>query len=64
MGRFYRDFNLDCLIDEKGELSDISFSDKVDFAELEEFMNKQEMEKLQYKRDLNTLKYKIRKLVE
>ena len=62
--RFINDIDNGQLIDIDGELSTIDYSDKVDFYELWEFLNKQEEEKLEYKRQLLTLKHRIRKLVE
>lgn len=64
MGRFYIDYEYDELVDTDKELSSISFDDKVDFVELCKFLNKQEMEKLEYKRRLNTLKHQIKGVLE
>ena len=64
MGRFYINNKYDKLIDSDGVLSPIHFQDKVDFDELCIFLNKQEMEKLEYKRRLNTLKHQMKKVLE
>lgn len=64
MGRFYIDLDNEQLVDADGELDSIDFYDKIDFYELNEFLNKQEMEKLDYKRQLKNLKYKIRRLID
>lgn len=64
MGRFYIDLDNEQLVDADGELGSIDFYDKMDFYELNEFLNKQEMEKLDYKRQLKNLKYKIRRLID
>ena len=50
MGRFYISNEYDKIVDSDGELASIHFQDKVDFDELCIFLNKQEMEKLEYKR--------------
>ncbi|RAP51027.1 MAG: hypothetical protein BZ138_06125 [Methanosphaera sp. rholeuAM270] len=62
--RFINDVDNGQLIDKEGELSTIDYSDKVDFYELWEFLNKQEEEKMQYKIQLLNLRHRIRKLIE
>ena len=64
MGRFYISNEYDKIVDSDGELASIHFQDKVDFDELCIFLNKQEMEKLEYKRRLNSLKHQIKKVLE
>lgn len=64
MGRFYISNEYDKIVDSDGELASIHFQDKVDFDELCIFLNKQEMEKLEYKRRLNTLKHQIKGVLE
>ena len=64
MGRFYISNEYDKIVDSDGELASIHFQDKVDFDELCIFSNKQEMEKLEYKRRLNTLKHQIKGVLE
>lgn len=62
--RFINDVDNQRLIDVYKELSTIDYTDKVDFYELWEFLNKQEEEKMEYKRQLMTLKHRIRRLVD
>lgn len=64
MGRFYISNKYDKIVDSDGELASIHFQDKVDFDELCVFLNKQEMEKLEYKRRLNSLKHQIKRVLE
>ena len=64
MGRFYISNEYDKIVDSDGELASIHFQDKVDFDELCVFLNKQEMEKLEYKRRLNSLKHQIKRVLE
>ena len=64
MGRFFIDSENDRLRDMDKELDDIYFADKMDFYALCEFLNKQELEKLNYKRRLKTLRHRIQKLLE
>ena len=64
MGRFYISNEYDKIVDSDGELASIHFQDKVDFDELCIFLNKQEMEKLEYKRRLNSLKHQIKRVLE
>ena len=61
--RYYIDLSSNRLIDFEGELSDIHLDDKVDFDELCEHLNKQEIDKLKYKMDLKNLKHQIKKLI-
>lgn len=53
--RFINDIDIGQLIDTKGELSTIDYSDKVDFYELWEFLNKLNDEKEQLKKDKEDL---------
>lgn len=53
--RFINDIDIGQLIDTKGELSTIDYSDKVDFYELWEFLNKLNDENEQLKQDNNAL---------
>lgn len=62
--RYYLDMDGEQLVDSKGELSSIDFRDKVDFYELCEHLNQKEIETLEYKKELNNLKHKIKKLSE
>ena len=50
--RFINDIDNGKLIDTKGELSTINYSDKVDFYELWEFLNKLNDENEQLKKEL------------
>lgn len=50
--RFINDIDIGQLIDTKGELSTIDYSDKVDFYELWEFLNKLNDENEQLKKDV------------
>lgn len=50
--RFINDIDNGRLIDTKGELSTINYSDKVDFYELWEFLNKLNDENEQLKKEL------------
>ena len=50
--RFINDIDNEKLIDTKGELSTIHYSDKVDFYELWEFLNKLNDENEQLKKEL------------
>lgn len=61
--RYYLDMDREKLVDSEGELSSIDFCDKVDFCELCEHLNKQEIDKLKYKMDLKNLKHQIKKLI-
>ena len=54
--RFINDIDIGQLIDTKGELSTIDYSDKVDFYELWEFLNKLNDENEQLKKELDKLK--------
>ena len=62
--RYYIDLKTNRLIDRKGELSDIHLDDKVDFYELCEHLNQQEVDKLKYKMQLKNFKYQVKKLIE
>ena len=62
--RYYIDLPSNRLIDSEGELSDIHLDDKVDFYELGEHLNRQEVDKLKYKMQLKNFKYQIKKLIE
>ena len=62
--RYYIDLSSSRLIDSAGELSDIHLDDKVDFYELCEHLNQQEIDKLKYKMQLKNFKYQIKKLIE
>lgn len=53
--RFINDIDIGQLIDTKGELSTIDYSDKVDFYGLWEFLNKLNDENEQLKQDNNAL---------
>ena len=53
--RFINDIDYGQLIDTKGELSTIDYSDKVDFYELWEFLNKLADENEQLKHDATVL---------
>lgn len=53
--RFINDIENGQLIDTKGELSTIDYSDKVDFYELWEFLNKLNDENEQLKKDVDKL---------
>ena len=64
VNRYYIDFEKNKLIDREKELSSISLDDKVDFHELCKYLNAKEMEKLQYKKQYNNLRFKIKKLSE
>ena len=54
--RFINDIDIGKLIDTKGELSTIDYSDKVDFYELWEFLNKLNDENEQLKKELKRCK--------
>lgn len=62
--RYYIDLKTNILIDREGELSDIHLDDKVDFYELCNHLNTKEIEKLEYKKKYNNLRFKVRKLSE
>ena len=62
--RYYIDLPTNRLIDSEGELSDIHLDGKVDFSELCEHLNRQEIDKLKYKMQLKNFKYQIKKLIE
>lgn len=62
--RYYIDLKTNRLIDGEGELSDIHLDDAVDFNELCNHLNAKEIEKLEYKRKYNNLRFKVRKLSE
>lgn len=55
--RFINDIDNGKLIDTKGELSTIHYSDKVDFYELWEFLNKLNDENEQLKKELKRCRY-------
>lgn len=57
--RFINDIDIGQLIDTKGELSTIDYSDKVDFYELWEFLNKLNDEKEELKQQSVVLNDKI-----
>ena len=61
MGRFYIKDNQ--IKDDKKEIYPIDIS-KVTNDELVDILNYMEMESLKYKRELNTLKHRIKRLVE
>ena len=52
------------LTDGNNEFGEWHSLSKEDLQHLIDFLNKQESEKMEYKRRLNTLKHKIRKMVE
>lgn len=62
--RYYIDLSSNRLIDSEGELSDIHLDDTVDFDELCNHLNAKEIEKLEYKKKYNNLRFKVRKLSE
>lgn len=62
--RYYIDLSSSRLIDSEGELSDIHLDDAVDFDELCNHLNAKEIEKLEYKKKYNNLRFKVRKLSE
>lgn len=54
--RFINDIDNGKLIDTKGELSTIHYSDSVDFYELWEFLNKLNDENEQLKKEIDTIR--------
>lgn len=62
--RYYIDLPRKKLVDSEGELSSIHLDDAVDFHELCNHLNAKEIEKLEYKKKYNNLRFKVRKLSE
>lgn len=61
MGRFFIENNK--IIDNENNISSIDIDD-ISINQLTDILNELELDKLKYKRDLNTLKHRIKRLVE
>ena len=59
--RFINDIDIGQLIDTKGELSTIDYSDKVDFYELWEFLNKLNDENEELKKVLGAILLEVKR---
>ena len=61
MGRFYIENNQ--IIDNDNKIKSIDMNN-IDIDELVCTLNKMELDKLEYKRELKTLKHRIRRMIE